>query len=307
MSTVFHIGYHKTASTWLQGEVFPHLDGRMWPRDQVLVDTALRHLARADDEDYVPGVITALRDEYQDRHGQSVLFSYEGLSGRLWKPDDSGRRSLDRISQLEPSAHILVVVREQRSMLRSIYFQYLYEGGTLGPEAFLDDPSGNGWRFEPEHLAYDRLIRHATDLFGRDAVGVLPYELLTADPGHFLGELADILEARIDESSLDFERRHHSPSAASLRLMARWNRTFRFSALHRDPSLFDLRLGQRPARFIRSRLDPTLRRLGSANLDVEPPPRWREIYESSNEWLSEHCSYDLTDLGYPMPEVDRSQ
>jgi hypothetical protein len=303
MPTVFHIGYHKTASTWLQSEVFTNIDGRTWTGTRGLVDAALRDLARADDRHYSPGVLGALRDDLVARDDRPVLFSYEGMSGRLWHADDTGTRSLERIARLEPEASILLLVREQQSMLGSIYFQYLYEGGTLGPESFCVEPSGPGWRFAPEHLAYDRLVRLAIDLFGPDRVCVLPYELLTSDSERFLDHLGQFLGVSIDRTRIRFQRTHESPSAPSLRLLVHWNRAFRSSELSRSPSIANLRLGRRPARLVRAHLDPRLRRLGATNLDLSLPPRWDQLYRASNAELDRICGHDLAALGYRLPSA----
>jgi hypothetical protein len=299
MTTVFHIGYHKTASTWLQGQVFPRLEGRSSMHEHRLADEALRNLARADDADFLPHTIQALRDEFLARERQPLLFSYEGLSGRLWRADDSGFRSIDRLAVVEPGARIFVVVREQRTMLRSVYFQYVYEGGTLDPTSFCADPSGPGWVFPPEHLCYDRLVGRAIEVFGADNVCVLPYELLTTRPQVFLDDLCAFFDASVDRSALNIEQRtHQSLSRSGLDLLVHWNRWFRSSQLDRKPAVVDLRVGHRVARPLRSHVDPLLRRLGSGHLELDIPESWRAMYAASNACLQPYVAHPLGDLGY---------
>jgi hypothetical protein len=299
MTSVFHIGYHKTASTWLQGQVFPRLEGRSSLHGHRLTDEALRNLARADDADFLPRTIAALRDEFLEREQQPLLFSYEGLSGRLWRADRSGFRAIDRIATIEPDARIFVVVREQRTMLRSIYFQYVYEGGTLDAPSFCADPSGPGWVFAPEHLCYDRLVAHAIERFGADRVCALPYELLPTRPQVFLDELCEFFDARVDRTALNLDQRaHQSLSRSGLDVLVHWNRWFRSSPLDRNPSVADLRVGHRVARPLRSHVDPVLRRLGSGPVELELPQAWRAMYEASNERLQRLVAHPLDDLGY---------
>lgn len=81
-----------------------------------------------------------------------------------------------------------MVVRSQRTILRSIYHQYLQNGGTRSVRGWL--ASGD---FDARQLRYDDVVADYQALFGRDRVGVLLHEQLLADPGGFLARLSDLI------------------------------------------------------------------------------------------------------------------
>ena len=60
--------------------------------------------------------------------GESFLLSDEGVSGSLWDGYGTGPRNAERLSSVLPVARILVLVRRQDEMLRSIHAQYVNEG-----------------------------------------------------------------------------------------------------------------------------------------------------------------------------------
>jgi hypothetical protein len=99
----FHIGLHKTASTWLQTRLFPSLDGVRLFRTRNLGQVPLS------------GV-------------ETIIVSHEGLSGEL-RPKSPGDRSVSlerHLAQIETLASdraFIVGFREHRSWLQSAYAQ----------------------------------------------------------------------------------------------------------------------------------------------------------------------------------------
>jgi hypothetical protein len=81
------------------------------------------------------------------------------------------------------------VIREQRSLLRSWYAQYIRDGGVLSLEAYLRPGQPELWRV-PQHrfefYEFDRLIGRYCGLFGADRVLALPFEMLTRSPEAFV-------------------------------------------------------------------------------------------------------------------------
>jgi hypothetical protein len=133
---VVHIGYHKTASTWLQAHVFPHLAG-LYYRDPLLA-RVVTNLATADSRAFFGADCRVMLRQIARRSGGRLLLSHEGLSGSLWDGYARGPRNAERIRRVLPDARIVVFVRRQQEMLRSIHAQYVNEGGTRPLFDFVD-------------------------------------------------------------------------------------------------------------------------------------------------------------------------
>jgi hypothetical protein len=192
---IVHVGYHKTASTWLQVSVFPHLADVRYG-DPLLAHFVVNLATAADPTFFAAGFRGVLRQLEQISSGP-LLLSNEGLSGSLWDGDETGLRNAERLHALLPTARILIAVRRQDEMLRSIHAQYVNEGGTRPLRAFVEGRGVPGSRFSLRHLEYDRLVGRYVDLFGRDRVWVVPYEYLRAWPDRFLDRLCEMLSTRL--------------------------------------------------------------------------------------------------------------
>jgi hypothetical protein len=170
-------------------------------------------------------------------------------------------------------------------MLRSLYGQYVAIGGWVDFDRFLrSDAPGLAW--DPDHLAFHRLVELYLDLFG-GRVLVLPYELLRRDPRAFLEGLAHRLGTVVSEG-VDPSLLNPSLSGWRLTTVRLWNRAFRRSRFDPNPIL-PLRGG--------SRLRDSLR--GSARMRMEDGSAFAfaQRYMDSNRRLAKVC--DLSGLGYP--------
>jgi hypothetical protein len=299
-SHVAHVGYHKTASTWLQLSVFPHL-ARYCFADARLRQLGL-DLATADDGVFDADRTREALSAVATGSGQRLLLSNEGLSGSLWEGGAQGLRSAERLADVLPGARILVLVRRQDEMLRSIHAQYVNEGGTLGLGDFIAARSVEGSRFELGHLEYDRLAARYVALFGRAHVRVMPYERLRADPAAFLSELCDFLGTSLTRE-VSRARRNRSLSPLSLRLLRIWNRLFRASAFNPRPLVAALPGGRRVRTLAQRRIDPALRhfwRSRGRRRDDSMLADLASRFAESNRRLQSLCAHPLAAWGYPL-------
>ena len=297
---IVHVGYHKTASTWLQVSVFPHLADIRYG-DPLLAHFVVNLATAANPAFFAAGFRSVLRQIEQISSGP-LLLSNEGLSGSLWDGDETGLRNAGRLHGLLPAARILIAVRRQDEMLRSIHAQYVNEGGTRPLRAFIDGRRVPGSRFSLCHLEYDRLVGRYVDLFGRDRVWVVPYEYLRAWPDRFLGRLCDMLGTSLTEP-VSHVRLNHSLSRPGLWLLRSWNGLFRPSRFNPDPRVA-LPGGRRARNIMQHRVDPILRRLGWNTDGGEDARMLAELagqFARSNERLQEFCGEPLSEWGYVLP------
>ena len=178
---LLHIGYHKTATTWMQRQLFQPVHGYHPLAGHRAIS---EQLVRPHGLDYDPDRAAAWFAAQMAAcpAGPVPVLSSEILSGN---PFYSGRESevyAERLARLAPGARILISIRNQLRALPSLYMQYLLRGGTLPPERFFAGTTEPGYfAFDPVHFRYDRLVARYQALFGRESVYLLTQESLLAD------------------------------------------------------------------------------------------------------------------------------
>jgi Sulfotransferase family len=268
-----HIGYHKTGTNWLQEELFGNpRTGYRWLGKQPLshpVHTLVRARPFAFDA-------VAVRSEFEPMLAQAEgagllpVVSFPRLSGHPYSGGYDSRVIADRIAQVFPEALILIVIREQRSMIVSTYKQYVSAGGEAKLEHFLRPAKQREWRvpgFDYGHFAYDGLIAHYRSVYGADGVLVLPYELLAADGPGFVEAIARFAGREIppDEiAGLPFDvRTNKAQSALAIEVARPLNRFRGRSDLNPEPLLESRVLSKAATRIRRADLlaSPATRKL----------------------------------------------
>jgi hypothetical protein len=190
-----HIGYHKTATKWLRGVMFndPTAGFRWLGKDPA--DHPVRRLLMERPLEFDAGAVRKAFDPLladSEKAGLVPVVATPSLSGHPFSGGHESKEMADRLRQVFPEARVLIVIREQRSMIVSTYKQYVKAGGACKLSRFLEPPPK--WRvpaFDFGHFKYDRLIGHYYSLFGRDAVLALPYEQFVKDGPGFVESIAE--------------------------------------------------------------------------------------------------------------------
>jgi hypothetical protein len=301
---LIHIGLHKTGTTFLQANVFSAPGScfrQVWSFGEIAERIILPHPMRFD-----PAAQRADFDRAFDRafDGRGVpVVSHEALSGVPSAGRYHGFEVAGRIHAIFPDARILIGVREQRSMIRSLYDEYVVRGGVDTAEDFL----GVGLirtGFRPlcrlDHFEYDLIWRRYAELFGPENVLVAPLERLGLDQSAYLARLC-AFSGVPDMTLADLPRRNVGRGALTMEIERRLNHVIRFKRGRfegygaypwpiRARNRF-LRLFQRaiPARF-HARRERKLRALIAEIVG--------DSFAPSNRRLAEATGLDLADLGY---------
>lgn len=303
-----HIGYPKTATTWLQGCVFPHLKGCSYLHfqdsryswfDSLLLDhdfvfDAAKIRARFDDS-----IANA------DTESKMIL-SWESFAGNVFEGGGNALALTRRLHEVFPEASIIITVRNQLDMIESIYRQYIHEGGTLGINSFLSLRYPSPLRLEKEHFYYDRLVGAYQTLFGQERVKVLVYEQLADEKHSFLSELLGFIG--VDEDVVSIEARCAARQNIGMSLpsiyLARWLNRLVYSHFNLSPLLPRKLVSARHIRFALQRIaDPLLlRRLKSKKGLLTTPQRAElsDYFRESNRRLEEISGVALATYGYPL-------
>ena len=192
--TYFYIGYPKSGATRLRN-FLEETDG--------LTLLKISQAGIAQDLVGSPAPITH-SEEAANRHVREVLdaspsgkpkvvFS-ERLSGLCFCGHYDALSIADRIHRFCPDGRVIISIREQHSMISSIYRWYVRNGGTLPPELFLNPRESITYpRFSWQAYEYHHLILHYAQRFGRENVLVLPQEDLKADSRAYFRTFCDFL------------------------------------------------------------------------------------------------------------------
>ncbi|MEO0566866.1 MAG: hypothetical protein AAF066_03985 [Pseudomonadota bacterium] len=188
---LIHIGYHKTATTWMQRQLFTPSHGYHQIADH---EDVFRHIVEPHGLRFSAQAMQAHIQQAlpQLKTGEVPVISSEILSGH---PFFGGRESdvyAARLAQIAPDARILISIRAQMKILPSVYMQYVLRGGTTPYQDFFSAENPLGFfTFSPDHFKYDRLVGLYQQTFGKENVCVVMQESLRSDINRLAKDIAD--------------------------------------------------------------------------------------------------------------------
>jgi hypothetical protein len=326
---LLHIGMPKTATTMLQERLFaqhPQVDYLGKHKGPHKFNCL--HTARFMEETNNPNVrvstnlINAVQEEVQlrRRSNKTLVISKEGLtSGTVEKR----RWQAIRFHEAFGECHILITTREPLSFIEALYFQQLkgfylmrisyrvlrHRYG-LPPcyfdiNSWLDTLAALPCRGGLTHLECADTAEIYSDVFGRDNVHVVPYELLNRDTDSFVCEVARSAGIDVDNAiqlcqgqSLNVrwsEKNIDNLKQFEKTLLGRWR--YRFS-LHR-PIVLNRLIGVSHA--------PTADTSPKAKVTISRQwsDRITEIGRDQTQKLLENWDLPLAELNYPVGDLIR--
>lgn len=303
-----HIGFHKTASTLLQRALFARSDlGFERPsRDRTHLQGDFIRYGPFDEMD--PKVIASYhRLAYEARtRGRTLVVSHERLSGYPGSGGFDARMIADRIHTCLPDARILVLVREQRSMLYSYYLQYITDGGSLSFNRLVSANQPTLFRkpeFDLRSFSYVPLLEYYRSLFGAENLLVVPYEALRVDGWHVAAEIAEFCGLPAERIAPDI---FDSPANSGMPLMMQLLRRHLNGLIYRNQLSPHAPIAFNPFdrwyRRMRPLFEPTrlidgpLRRRLKNQIERITADRYAE----SNRQLQHMTGHDLSRYGYRM-------
>lgn len=225
---LLHVGYVKTGSTWLQRNFtdnaalgLKELFRRGAVRDLVIAPYPLWYDVTPVRQAIAEGM-AACREV-----GAVPVVTHERLTGSAVAGGYDAPILAQRLAELFPSGRVLLLFREQRDHLRSIYSEYVNGGGACSLETFTFPPLvAKVPLFDLRFLEFDRIIRVDHELFGERAVLALPFELFKRDPVAFCNRVLTFvgLDRVVDSLPTDPVRVSHG--ALTLTLLRHANLLF---------------------------------------------------------------------------------
>ncbi|HIW12366.1 MAG TPA: hypothetical protein H9891_04320 [Candidatus Salinicoccus stercoripullorum] len=256
MRTIYlHVGYHKTATTFMQGSIFPNLKHVNFIHpDYIMGDLRKLRLGRLTGYQ-----IDLIRDEFDSfENDRPLLISYEGLSGSPFAPKKvkKQREILKDLRRVFPAdrydVHIIVGLREQVDLITSLYVQHIHQGGVMDAGEYVQYCRSNGVL---ENFHYQNYLEEIEAIFGRDHMYIMIFEAFKKAPAEELQKLLNYMgEPEIPEYEevKSVRKANKSFGTAQVALGRRMNQLFK-TPIHPEGPVAMISLSHRnylPTRYI---------------------------------------------------------
>jgi hypothetical protein len=223
LKVILYIGLPKTATTFLQTKVFPHLSDDEILYNPLFLTEKVESLIRQGSAISAEQVLffhQAVRQLARESRCKTLLLVNEHMGYWGWNPDpEEGSR---RIKMLFPDAIIIVSFRYQTDWLLSLYRHYMDIGGCDGIESFLGfdgfafdvgggmdnlsdvffDPTENGVnavvRIDIHRLDWGRYLKCFVERFGRNNIHVIFFENFLHDKSSYTEQLLKIIGGKLE-------------------------------------------------------------------------------------------------------------
>ena len=286
MKNIFHIGYHKTASTWFQQRFYPFVEN-------------LSNVSREDIKSYF-----YYKRAVNFPMNSDLVFCDEELSGNIHNAGLSGflqDNIAKEISQFN-NPKVIVFIRNQYDIIISSYLQYIKEGGTYSLRKYLyhkdfDRPHRSPL-FSYKHFDYHSIITTYIDLIGKENVYVYLYEDFIKDQKRFILEFNKDHNFKTDINLIDFSKNNFSYSYLSFYMARIFNRFTRKDVLYKH-YFFHIPLFYEYSREIYSRIR-FFKIKKSSFLDAKLKSEIKSFYADSNSLLKKKFSVDIDKYNYPL-------
>ena len=204
--TILHVGYPKTATSWLQRSVFNNQEIHLKTVSRGLI---FKQLIYPNDLDYDKETAKQLIFSEMERienDGDIPILSHENFVGFMASGGYYNFNLAKRLKDLFVQAKVIMIIRNQPDMIYSGYLQYIRMGGKCSIKRFLNPPEdGEIPLFKCKYLEYHKLIELYYRLFGNENVLVLPYEFFLKTPEAYVKEIVHFINAN-PPATLEFNK-----------------------------------------------------------------------------------------------------
>lgn len=193
-----HVGLHRTATTFLQLEVFPKLKGINYIPQRKIYSTILREISMKDQLVFSEEKTKNQLSNYftEDRN----LISAESLCGSPFIQYTNRSNILRKIYNMFPEAKIIVGVRAQKDIIASIYKYYVKIGGIkkfsdfIAPYKDITEPISNTYDLlDLDTYKYSNYLEKIESLFSRKNMYIYVYENLIKNKSEFIKGILDFM------------------------------------------------------------------------------------------------------------------
>ena len=309
---LIHIGYPKCLSSWMQRHLFVQDCGMQLVMGPFPLQTSFVSIdpLRFNPQDFLDEYRAACESS-TDAAGLIPVCSSENLVGKMSHGAYDAKYLADKLHACFPEARILLVVREQLSLLRSLYKTLVAWGSPHSLTRLLAPESH--WRhvaphFQLEAFEYHHLVDYYHERFGSQQVKLLCYEQFLGEPERFVREVlehAGVTDAHRAPNSLPFAATVN-PGTSLWRLEKHRlsNRLYRnlynANGIFGETEELQFRRMEKLRRAGGGRLDRWFSPLLERRFDRQMRAAVGDYFGPSNQRLQAMTGIDLAALGYEL-------
>lgn len=219
-NTIIHAGFPKTATTWFQHNFFPYIENAFFlPRAEFLRPLLMQKDPFSFNKEKVKNV---LLEHFIKSQKEIFILSDEGFLARnLFVIKDFAYR----LKSICPNPQVIIFIRNQETMLASMYSQYLKSnGGTYSLRKYLFGHSQmtemtNSISFHfMALLKYDDIIKLYKKLFGEENVHIFLFEDFIKDKKLFCHNFSKRFGFEINLEKLSYDKKNEGLSVGLISL-----------------------------------------------------------------------------------------
>jgi len=310
---LLHIGYQKTGTSWLQTHLFNnHAIGFCAPFTRPEIKKAIAFPSPLDFDSeqcrayFDPGLRKARAE------GSVPVISRERLSGAFFGGGYDSKELAERLAMVFPRAKVLLIIREQKSMLLSSYTQSIRTGCVYTLREYLSLNERQDPRlplFGLKRFCYHRLIETYYSLFGKENVLVLPYEMFGAAPQSYVQTIATFAgihsaEAKIADLSYT-QRVNQAQSAVTIQIKRRLNQWMIRHIELNPTTILPITINNQRAKRWLPKIDRVIPKGIKDRVEQDCKTMIAShvagYYQQSNSCTSNLINMDLAQYGYDLP------
>lgn len=185
---LIHIGFPKALSSWLQKFLFKPEHGYLNVLNSLCTQLSIIDPTPFNfSETQALGFITQALQKHTAHKNLVPVCSAEALIGNFYCGGYNAKQNADRLHEVFPQAKILLIVREQKQLMRSLYKTLIVWGMPHTIKRLLSPrDTSMAPQFNLDFLRFDLATAYYQNLFGVSNVLVLPYEAFAENPREFV-------------------------------------------------------------------------------------------------------------------------
>ncbi len=177
MEVYIHLGIHKTASTFLQKNIFPQINDAIF-LDRSLCKELKQYILYTDDFEFDSEkgkeIFNRIISEYKNY--KKVIISDEEFYCNPYMGAIDRKRNLDRIlSIFGQDTHFLIFIRNQNNLLLSLYSYYIKTGGTASLTDFISYKK-YPLRVDVNYFLYDKYLKYIIEKTSLNNLQIILFE-----------------------------------------------------------------------------------------------------------------------------------
>lgn len=196
MKVYLHLGIHKTGSSFLQKEFFSKYKNQILFINRANLFEFKWYILHTDDFAFQPEKALEIFNSIVRKFGdfERVVLSDEEFYGNPFIGVIDRKRNIDRfIKVFGDSLFVFIFIRNQQSLIDSLYKQYIKTGGTASFYDFLNYKRYPLF-FNLDYLKYDKYLNYIRIILGPTRMKVLLYEDLINDKQTVLRDIDSFIK-----------------------------------------------------------------------------------------------------------------